>query len=454
MWLYACASCGQAAMSRIVNAWDKEGLLTEKWSPAVRLRTGVILLHSMTDYEEAISFLQLQIKGKGHHVCILNLDSNTFDTDSKVRILRYGADYFFESSLLHNIYDAVTARLTRWITIDGLLQSPVITSRIAGHSLPTIQMLRQVIEVSFFSKNNLLLLGERGVGKEQIASIIHELDTRERKGGLIILDCTTIKKELSGSELFGHEKGAFTGAENARDGAIALANNGTFFMDEIVELPLNLQAEFLRVIQEGTYKRVGSNNWRRSEFRLIAATNKDLYQCAADGDFRSDLLDRIDTTSIKLPSLNQRREDIPAIIDFCLAKHFNKHAPVVEKEVYDLLTQKDYPGNIRQLKNILHNVCMKYSGKGPITLGDMPWLESLPVNQTGNDADKWYDEQGLLSALQQAIESGYDLKQIEDVIQSITTRITLHKVGKNKEASKILGKSERWIQLQKSKERT
>jgi len=453
VWLHACSSCSNTSVQRITNWWEKEGVTVEKWQPSSQQRIGIIFLKSLADYEEAISFLQLQVKGKGHRVCVLNLDATVFDTESKVRILKYGADYFFESSLLNDQYEAVVARLIRWVTIDSLLLSPIITSRVAGNSLVLSQTLRQVIEVSFFSKNNLLLLGERGVGKEQIACIVHELDPRDRKGELIILDCTTLKKELSGSELFGHEKGAFTGADSSREGAIALANNGTFFMDEIVELPFNLQAEFLRVIQEGSYKRVGSNNWRHSAFRLIAATNKDLRQCTADGEFRSDLLDRIDTTSIQLPSLNQRREDIPAIIDFYLAKFFSKHAPFVEKEVYEFLTQRDYPGNVRQLKNIMQNIFMKYSGKGPITLGDIPWIMVLPVHSPHSEQDKWYDEQGFLSALQQAIDSGYDLKQIEDVIQAITTRITLNKVGKNKEASRILGKSERWIQLQKSKER-
>lgn len=407
----------------------------------------------MADYEEVISFLQLQVKEKGHHVCVVNLDTASFDIENKIRILKYGADYFFELSSMNDRYDAVTARLKRWLTIDSLLQAPVITSRIAGSSLPLVQTLRQIIEVAFFSSNNVLLLGERGVGKEQFAHIIHELDTRERKGELIVLDCTTMKKELSGSELFGHEKGAFTGADSSRDGAVSMANNGTLFMDEVVELPLTLQAEFLRVIQEGTYKKVGSNSWRRSEFRLIAATNKDLHQSTDEGSFRADLLDRIETTCIHLPSLNERREDIPAIIDFYLSKFYNKQTPPVEKEVYAFLTQKDYPGNIRQLKNTVQNICMKYSGKGPITLGDMPAIDILPQS-SAQRTDRWYDEQGFLSALQHAIDSGYDLKQIEDIIQSITTRITLHKVGKNKEASKILGKSERWIQLQKSKERT
>ena len=453
IWHYTCSSCNITTVSRILNIWDKEGMAIEKWTVATKSKIGIVFLQTFSDYEEAISFLQLQIKGRGCRVCVLNLGAEPFEVENKIKVLRYGADYFFESSVSKEPFDAVAERLKRWITIDSLISSPIISSRIAGSGLRITEMLRQVIEVAFFSNNNILILGERGVGKEQIACIVHELDTRKGKGAFVVLDCTTLKKELSGSELFGHERGAFTGAESSREGAVALADNGTFFMDEIVELPLILQSEFLRVVQEGMYKKVGSNNWRHTNFRLISATNKDLRKSALEGEFRSDLLDRIETTSIQIPSLDQRKEDIPTIIDFYLVKKYGKQIPLIEKEVYEFLSQRDYPGNIRQLKNILNNIFMKYSGKGPITLGDVPWRDASTQQQDPPGSDKWYDEQGFLDALRQAIESGYDLKQIEEIIQSITTRITLHKVGKNKEASKILGKSERWIQLQKSKER-
>ncbi|HEX7846940.1 MAG TPA: sigma 54-interacting transcriptional regulator, partial [Chitinophagaceae bacterium] len=356
-----------------------------------------------------------------------------------------------ENALLQEPYEIITQRLQRWITIDGLLNSPVIRQRIAGNSIPLIEMLRSVIEVAFFSSNNVLILGERGVGKEQVAQIIHLLDTRKEKGDLVILDCTTLKKELSGSELFGHEKGAFTGADYSRDGAVALANKGTFFLDEITELPLNLQAEFLRVVQEGTYKKTGSNHWRSSSFRLVSATNRDLRKSVSEGEFRSDLLDRIETTVIRIPSLDERREDIPLIINFCLQKLFPKEIPVVEKEVYEILSGRNYPGNIRQLKNIISNIAMRYAGTGPITIGDLRGTDFEMAEKTNPDC--WFDEPGFLFALQHAIESGFDLRQIEEKIQSLATRITLHKVGKSKDASRILGKSERWVQLQKNKER-
>jgi transcriptional regulator with GAF, ATPase, and Fis domain len=135
----------------------------------------------------------------------------------------------------------------------------------------------------------VLITGESGTGKELIARLIHALDSRVDKGDFVILDCTTVVPTLSGSEFFGHEKGAFTGAIAQRDGAFAMADGGTLFLDEIGELPLVLQAELLRVIEEGMYKRVGSNTWRKTSFRLLCATNRDLLQEESRGNFRKDL---------------------------------------------------------------------------------------------------------------------------------------------------------------------
>src|SRR5678816_4688946 len=138
-----------------------------------------------------------------------------------------------------------------------------------------------------------LIAGESGTGKELVARLIHALDRREPKGPFVVLDCTTVSPELAGSEFFGHERGAFTTAVTAREGAFAMADGGTLFLDEVGELPLALQAELLRVIQERVYKRVGSNTWKQADFRLVCATNRDLAAEEAKGNFRLDLFHRI-----------------------------------------------------------------------------------------------------------------------------------------------------------------
>ena len=205
-------------------------------------------------------------------------------------------------------------------------------------------LLRQVVEVAAFNQTSVLLTGESGTGKELVARLIHALDRRPAKGPLVVVDCTTVVPTLSGSEFFGHERGAFTGAVAARDGAFGRADGGTLFLDEIGELPLPLQAELLRVIQEGTYKRVGSDTWRDTSFRLVCATNRPLRHAVESGQFRSDLYHRIAAWSCELPPLRQRRDDILA-----LATHFlselvpSLSRPPFDPAVTESCSPREYP---------------------------------------------------------------------------------------------------------------
>ncbi|HEX7941315.1 MAG TPA: sigma-54 factor interaction domain-containing protein, partial [Gemmatimonadaceae bacterium] len=170
----------------------------------------------------------------------------------------------------------IAARLERWAAVDALLVSDDVVHTLIGASTTWRRVLREVVEVARFTDAPVLVTGETGTGKELVSRVVHALDARKAKRDLIVVDCTTIVPELSGSEFFGHEKGAFTGAVAARNGAFALADDGTLFLDEVGELPLPLQAELLRVVQEHTYKRVGSSVWQPTCFRLICATNRDL----------------------------------------------------------------------------------------------------------------------------------------------------------------------------------
>jgi hypothetical protein len=154
----------------------------------------------------------------------------------------------------------VCTRFRRWLTVDHLLATPPVATAVVGHSASWRALLRDIVESARFSDASTLILGESGTGKELIARLIHTLDARTPKRDLVVLDCSTIMPELSGSEFFGHERGAFTGTAAQRDGAFALADGGTLFLDEIGELPLPLQAQLLRVVQEHTYKRVGGQH--------------------------------------------------------------------------------------------------------------------------------------------------------------------------------------------------
>ncbi|HEY0555673.1 MAG TPA: sigma-54 factor interaction domain-containing protein [Thermoanaerobaculia bacterium] len=191
------------------------------------------------------------------------------------------------------VAETIAARFARWEEVDRLVGSAMVTKNLVGRSLAWRSALRQIVEVARFSASSVLLGGESGTGKELVARLIHSLDAREEKRDLVTLDCTTIVPELSGSEFFGHEKGSYTSAVAAREGAFALADGGTLFLDEVGELPLRLQAELLRVVQEGTYKRLGSNSWQKTRFRLVCATHRELLGELEEGRFRRDFYYRI-----------------------------------------------------------------------------------------------------------------------------------------------------------------
>jgi transcriptional regulator with PAS, ATPase and Fis domain len=278
---------------------------------------------------------------------------------------------------------------------------------------------------------------------------VHDYDARSQKGNFIVVDCTTLKKELAGSELFGHEKGSYTGADYSREGAFALANNGTLFLDEIGELPLNLQAELLRIIQEGTYKKTGSNIWKHTSFRLVAATNRNLEEELMNDNFRKDLYDRISVYKCTVPSLSERKEDIPLLIDFFLKQHYPS-LPSIDKTVIDFLCERSYPGNIRELKNLVSRISLRYIGTGPVTLGDLMWYDK-PVNP--EIKKRWFETSEFISSIRQAIEDGYEMKKIEDVVKDIAIQTALSLHGKNRLVSEALGVSDRWVQQRRAKEK-
>jgi len=277
----------------------------------------------------------------------------------------------------------VAERFRRWQTIDELLGSQHVQDNLVGESPRWRGVLRNAVEVARFTNASVLLTGESGTGKERVAQLIHELDPRPNKSKLVVLDCSTVVPSLSGSEFFGHEKGAFTGASAAREGAFELANGGTLFLDEVGELTVALQAELLRVIQEGTFKRVGSNVWRKSSFRLICATNRDLTTERANGMFRDDFYYRIAGSTLHLPTLRERADDIiPLFRHFVRHVHPDRALPEIEDGVRDLLVSRTYPGNVRDLRSLALQIAHRHLGDGYITVGDIPEHDRPPPAPT------------------------------------------------------------------------
>jgi len=358
-----------------------------------------------------------------------------------------------------SIAEQLAARFTRWSSVDELVSSPAVADTLIGDSPRWRRVLREVVEVAHFTNTSILVTGESGTGKELVARLVHELDTRPSKEELVLVDCTTIVPSLSGSEFFGHEKGAFTGAVTARDGAFSLAHQGTLFLDEVGELPLSLQAELLRVVQEGAYKRVGSNAWHRTVFRLVCATNRDLVHEVGEGRFRHDLYHRIAAWCCSLPSLAERREDIPA-----LARHFLRSAGGRELELspaaVDYLTRRDYPGNVRELRYVVMRLRSRHVGSGPITLADLPADEravavaalDAEVRDTAATAGQPDVVEALRDAVRRQLDSGRSMREIVETARDVAFDEALAaEEGSVTRAAALLGVTPRAIQLRRAR---
>lgn len=263
----------------------------------------------------------------------------------------------------------------------------------SGQMQEVLDLVRRVAP----SDATVLLRGESGTGKELIAKAIHYASAR-RNGPLVKVNCAALPETLLESELFGHEKGAFTGAFAMRKGRFEVADRGTLFLDEIGDLPAHLQAKLLRVLQEKEFERVGSNRAITSDVRIITATHGDLEQLMRDGSFREDLYYRLNVVTIILPPLRERRQDLSALIDHFLRKFAEKNGKTIQgfsREARDALLRYDYPGNVRELENLVERaiVLTRDDVIGP---GELP----LTIKETRAGAE----DQTNLSAVVEGME--------------------------------------------------
>ena len=223
-----------------------------------------------------------------------------------------------------------------------------------------LSRLKEVVQ----SETNVVLLGETGTGKELFARALHAHGPR-RAFPLVCVNCAALPPTLIESELFGHQRGAFTGAIAPRQGRFELAHHGTLFLDEIGDLPMDLQPKLLRVLQEGAFERVGSSQTHAVDVRIVAATHKDLGRAVAEGEFRADLYYRLNVFPIRLPPLRERREDIPALVWAIIRKRqrvLQRHITAVPNEVLEALQRYSWPGNIRELENVVERALIHTTG--------------------------------------------------------------------------------------------
>ncbi|MHB2154652.1 sigma-54-dependent transcriptional regulator [Calditrichota bacterium GD2] len=301
-----------------------------------------------------------------------------------------------------------------------------------NHIIGTSPSIRQAIQlakrIATSKATTVLLLGESGTGKDIFASAIHNQSARKDRP-FVPINCATLPENLLESELFGHERGAFTGAHKMKKGLLEIADGGTVFLNEIGELPLNTQSKLLTVLEYKTFRRVGGNEDINVDVRIIAATNRDLEKAVKDGKFRLDLLYRLKVFQIELPPLRERREDIPLLIDHFvefLAKKFGKNIKGVTRESLQLLEHYDWPGNVRELINVLERAVILENSEY-IQLDSLPFeLKQIPPPAKINDVENWLE----------IPEEGFSLYQVEKKI----IELVLKKAGYNKsKAAKLLG---------------
>lgn len=375
---------------------------------------GIILVNNSND--QVLERIEMLTRRGFERVCIVVVHPHQITKEDEWNFLGAGASDIYSFTDTEDPTPMITSQVKRWIEIDELLGSNLIRSNLVGRSRAWIATLREISEVARFTNLSMIITGESGTGKELVARMIHALDSRLNKRGLVLLDCTTVSPELSGSEFFGHERGSFTGAQTSRDGVFALADGGTLFLDEVGELPLKLQAELLRVIQEGTYKRIGSNEWKKTNFRLICATNRNLHEERSLGNFRDDLYHRLANWSCNLPSLSKRREDIPLLVNHFIKEFYSgKNQLSLDPAVWDYLYTRDYPGNVRELKHVVTRLVCRQANPKLITIGAIPEEER---NMYGTAAKHWPDKH-FEHAVRVGLDRGKGLDELRNALVEI-----------------------------------
>jgi len=297
-------------------------------------------------------------------------------------------------------------------------------------SSSAIKKIYSLIEKVSPTEVSVLITGESGTGKELVAREIHR--SSGRAGAFVAVNCAAIPSDLIESELFGHEKGAFSGAAARRIGKIEAANNGTLFLDEVGDMSLPTQAKLLRALEEKSFERLGSNETLTSDVRIISATNKQLLkEEIPTGKFREDLFYRLSVVSVELPPLRDRKEDIPALVQsFCdrLASAHKKGEVIISKPVYDLFYRYDWPGNVRQLRNCIERAIV-LADTQTITLDLLPLELQSKQDELKSDSKENGSPVDIASSISGSLKlkeakKEFELRYIENILEQTSGNIT------------------------------
>jgi DNA-binding NtrC family response regulator len=433
----------QTISPEIRAAFSSQGWTLQPWTGKPESIPGLLMVAAATPAViECIQFAS-----NSGHLPVFVCTRQSLGAGTVRSVLQAGAEDVYDETMGSDVLvQAILSRCQRRMRAIQQLEEQQAAGFCIGISPRWKRLLRDIVQSAWKPNLPILLTGDSGTGKEGTARLIHRVCAERAARQFVIVDCTTLRTELSGSELFGHVKGAFTGAAYDRDGAFTHADQGTLFLDEIGELPLSLQAELLRILQEQTYKPVGGNFWKRTNFRLVSATNRNLEAEVAAGRFRADLYFRIaGGAHFHLPPLAERREDIGVLAHHFLTEGFDdQQLPAIAQDVTEYLAGRPYPGNVRELRSLVHRMLARYSGAGPLTLGT---LAESDLDALVSCTKSWHGAT-LYPAIEQAVTAGVPLKEIGKQAEEIAISIAIHREqGNLQRAAAQLQVTDRSLQM-------
>ena len=409
------AGDGREAL-QIIKAQQIDLILSDLHMPGM---SGLTLLKTIRADNEALPFIMVTAQG---------------EINTAVEAMKLGAaDYILRPFDLETLEVAIAKALTvQRMTLENSYLKSASQESIIGESAPMLALKKLISQVAP-EKATVLITGETGTGKELVAKAIHQQSTR-KNALFVAVNCAAIPSEMLESELFGHEKGAFTGAVKARVGKFELADGGTLFLDEITEMPIHLQAKLLRALQEGVIEKLGGNHPIHLDIRVVAATNLDPMQAVKAGKLREDLYYRLNVFQLPVPALRERRMDIGLLAHYFLAKKragFNEHR--LKESALQTLQNYAWPGNVRELENVLERASI-------LAADHVITQQHLPLDIVGNNT----------IATVSALENNYSIPQATSQLERKLIEEALQSCQGNKaKAAKLLEISERslWYKL-------
>ncbi len=387
---------------------DAEGLQMLEQIKTERPETQVIILTAHDSLSNAIESIK---RGAYHFI------SKPYAPEELLSLVEKALE---QRSLLRETEELrqKTQQLEKRLEIAETRLAPVIKSK-------AMQEINELIEAMAPSEANVLITGESGVGKEVIANVIHTRSRRADKP-MVKLNCAAFPQAMIESELFGYVRGAFTGAMNDFPGMIAAANGSTLFLDEISEMPADLQTRFLRVLQEREYRPLGSTKTLKADFRVVAATNRPISSALAENRLRADLYYRINTFQIEIPPLRERREDIPPLVGSFLqrfAQQLGKPEPQIAPEAFQKLLDYAWPGNVRELQNAIEYAVV-LARNGTVSVKELPSEVQLPP---------------ALQQHERKAKQGESVHNLDDLERHAILQALAQTHGNKKKAAQLLG---------------